>query len=141
MKTFKSAVLAFVLLTGIVACAPDKKEDPVSTPANTDDRDKYVGHWLCNEVSKVTGPTSYTINITKSSASSTEILIDHFYDLATTAKANVSGTSVTIPYQQLGSFGFAAGSGTLSTATQLNLTYTTNISGNKDTCTASCVKQ
>ena len=141
MKTLRPVLLALVFMTAITACAPDKKEDPVSTPTNTDDRDKYVGHWLCNEISKTTGSTSYTINITKSTTSSSEILIDHFYDLATTAKANVSGTSVTIPYQQLGSFGFAAGSGTLSTATQLNMTYTTNISGNKDTCTASCVKQ
>lgn len=126
----------------IVSCAPDKEDDPNSPTPTTDDRDKYVGRWLCNETSKVSGNTSYTINITKSSSSGSEILIDHFYDLQAQARAGVSGNSISIPYQQLGSIGFASGSGNLSsTGTSLSMSYTTNVAGNKDTCTAVCTKQ
>ncbi len=126
----------------IVSCKPDKEEDPTSPSPSTDARDKYVGHWLCNETSKVSGNTSYTINISKSSSSTSEILIDHFYDLQAQARAGVSGNSISIPYQQLGTIGFASGSGNLSsTGTSLSMSYTTNIAGNKDTCTAVCTKQ
>lgn len=126
----------------VVSCKPDKEEDPSSPTPNTDARDKYVGKWLCNETSKVSGTTSYTINISKSGSSSSEIMIDHFYDLQAQARASVSGNSISIPYQQLGSIGFASGSGNLSsTGTSLSMSYTTNVAGNKDTCTAVCSKQ
>ena len=122
------------------SCKPDKTDDPL-TPSS-DDRDKYIGVWLCNETSQVSGNTSYTINISKSNSSSSEVLIDKFYDLQAQARASVVGNNMTIPYQQLGSIGFAAGSGTLSgTGNTMSLKYTTNIGGNKDTCTANCTKQ
>jgi len=126
----------------MISCTPDKEDDPTTPTPATDTRDKYVGRWLCNETSKVSGTTSYTINISKSSSSSSEILIDHFYDLQAQARASVSGNNISIPYQQLGTIGFASGSGNLSsTGTSLSMSYTTNIGGNKDTCTAICNKQ
>jgi len=126
----------------VISCTTDKEDDPASPSPTSDARDKYTGSWLCNETSKVSGSTSYTISISKSTTSSSEILIDHFYDLQAQARASVSGNSISIPYQQLGSLGFASGSGVLaSNGTNLSLTYTTNIAGNKDTCTANCVKQ
>ena len=135
--TFSSLLIVGLFLT---SCQPDKKDDPNSP--TTDARDKYTGIWLCNENSKVSGTTSYTINIYKSTSNSSEILIDHFYDLQTQARASVSGNSLNIPYQQLGSIGFASGSGNLlSTGSTLSLAYTTNVGGNKDTCTANCIKQ
>lgn len=146
MKAVKShkLIYGFLLAAGlfVVSCKPDKEEDPTSPTPSTDSRDKYVGRWLCNETSKVSGSTSYTINITKSASSSSEITIDHFYDLQAQARASVSGNNITIPYQQLGTIGFASGSGNLSsTGTSLSMSYTTNVAGNKDTCTAVCTKQ
>lgn len=146
MKVVKShkLIYGFLLAAGlfVVSCKPDKEEDPTSPTPTTDSRDKYVGRWLCNETSKVSGSTSYTINISKSSSSSSEITIDHFYDLQAQARASVSGNNITIPYQQLGTIGFASGSGNLSsTGTSLSMSYTTNVAGNKDTCTAVCTKQ
>lgn len=136
-------ILLISLTVALMAsCTPDKKDDPTSPTPNTDARDKYVGKWLCNETSRLSGTTSYTINISKSSSSSSEIMIDHFYDLQAQARASVSGNNISIPHQQLGSIGFASGSGNLSsTGTSLSMSYTTNIANNKDTCTAVCSKQ
>lgn len=126
----------------VVSCAPDKTDDPLSPAPDIDARDKYIGTWQCNENSKVSGSTSYTIAISKSTTNTSEILINKFYDLQAQARASVSNYNITIPYQQLGSIGFASGSGILATsATNLALSYTTNVAGNKDTCTANCVKQ
>jgi hypothetical protein len=146
MKQFKFSKFLygsfFVLALVMVSCTPDKEDDPTAPTPTTDSRDKYVGIWLCNETSKVSGSTSYTINISKSSSSTSEILIDHFYDLQAQARASVSGNSISVPYQQLGTIGFASGSGNLSsTGTSLSMSYTTNVAGNKDTCTANCSKQ
>lgn len=146
MKPFKFTKFLYgsflVLGLLVVSCTPDKEDDPTAPTPTTDSRDKYVGRWLCNETSKVSGNTSYTINISKSSSSTSEILIDHFYDLQAQARASVSGNNISIPYQQLGSIGFATGSGNLSSAgTSLSMSYTTNVAGNKDTCTANCSKQ
>ena len=124
------------------SCKPDKTDDPLAPSPTSDDRDKFVGVWLCNENSQISGNTSYTINISKSNSSSSEVLIDKFYDLQAQARASISANNMTIPYQQLGTIGFAAGSGTLSSSgSSLSLKYTTNIGGNKDTCTANCTKQ
>lgn len=146
MKTAKFRKLLYTaFLAGslfVVSCTPDKEDDPTAPTPSTDARDKYIGQWLCNETSKVSGNTSYTISISKSSSSSSDILIDHFYDLQAQARAAVSGNNISIPYQQLGSIGFASGSGNLSsTGTSLSMSYTTNVAGNKDTCTAVCTKQ
>ncbi|MES2132415.1 MAG: hypothetical protein V4506_08690 [Bacteroidota bacterium] len=146
MKHFrirKFACISFLTISLlVVSCKQDKTDDPTAPSPTTDARDKYVGKWLCNENSKVSGTTSYTINISKSSSSSSEILIDHFYDLQAQARAGVSNNNISIPYQQLGTIGFASGSGNLSsTGTSLSMTYTTNIAGNRDSCTATCSKQ
>ena len=139
-KLFYVACLSLSLI--IISCKPDKTDDPTAPSPTTDARDKYIGSWLCNENSKVSGQTSYTVSISKSTSSSSEILIDHFYDLQAQARATVASNNISIPYQQLGTIGFASGSGTLSSSgTNLALTYTTNVAGNKDTCTANCVKQ
>lgn len=135
--------LTFIVITlSLASCASDKKDDPLAPAPSNDARDKYTGVWLCNETSKVSGSTSYTINISKSTSNTSEVKIDKFYDLIPQAYASISSNNLTIPYQQLGSLGFAKGTGTLSTnGSTLSLAYTTDISGNKDTCTANCVKQ
>ena len=137
-KIFYGLFLVMGML--VFSCTPDKEDDPPSP--TTDARDKYVGRWLCNETGKVAGSTSYTISISKSTSSSSEILIDRFYDLQAQARASVSGNNINIPYQQLGTIGFASGSGNLSSGgTNLSMSYTTNVGGNKDTCMANCSKQ
>jgi hypothetical protein len=141
MKTLIKLSLIVTVLS-LASCASDKKDDPLAPTPSSDARDKYTGIWLCNETSKISGSTSYTINISKSTSNVSEVKIDKFYDLIPQAYASISGNNVNIPYQQLGSLGFAKGTGLLSAnGSTLSLAYTTEISGNKDTCTANCVKQ
>jgi hypothetical protein len=125
----------------LVSCKSDNNEDPI-TPSTGDARDKYVGTWMCNEISQVIN-SSYTITISKSTTNSSEIVINKFYNLATQARASVAGNNITIPYQSLSSLGFASGTGTLATnGTNLALNYIVKIGPNpNDTCSANCVKQ
>lgn len=131
----------------IVSCAPDKADDPNSPQPTTDDRDKFVAIWSVTEQSKISAtPNSYTVNITKSSSNSSAITIENFYGLTSySVSATISGNILSIPYQQVkdnvsSSLGFASGSGTLTSSTHINLTYTTAIGANNDTCTAVYLK-
>lgn len=133
--------LNFIILGfWLASCTPDKKEDIIS-PA-IDARDKYLGSWTCNETSQVSGSTSYPISISKSSTNSSEILISRFYDIPSQeVRASVTDNTISIPYQQLGNVGFTKGTGSInSNGSNLSLAYSTTVSANTDTCTASCTK-
>lgn len=125
----------------LISCKSDNNDDPL-TPSTGDERDKYVGTWMCNEISQVSGATSYTISVSKSTSNANEIAINKFYNLITQPRATVSGNNITIPYQSLASLGFASGTGTLSsTGTSLSMRYIVKIGSNdNDTCTATCTK-
>lgn len=121
----------------VVSCAKDDKDDPQAPSPSTDARDPYIAYWNVSENSATVGPSTHTVNIVKSTTNSGEVLLNNFSGLSVSARASVSGNYLTIPYQQLGSIGFASGSGTLSTNTSsINMTYTTIISGNRDSLTA-----
>lgn len=131
----------------ITSCAPDKKNDPDSPAPSVDEREKFLSNWSVSENSRTSvTPNSYTVSITKSSSNTSAIIIENFYGLNSyTVSANVNGSTFIIPYQQVkdnlsSSLGFAAGSGTLTSTSHINLTYTTAIATNHDTCTASYSK-
>jgi hypothetical protein len=137
-------IVYFLFVLGslyVVSCSPDSKDDAL-TPTSSDERDKFVGTWLCNETSQITN-SSYTISISKSTTNSSEIIINKFYNLVAQARASVSSNSISIPYQNLSSIGFGSGNGKLSSnGINLNLNYIVKIASNpKDTCSAICVKQ
>ena len=76
----KLIYILFVFLTlYLVSCQSDKNNDPIA-PTTGDARDKYVGTWMCNEISQVIN-SSYTIAISKSTTNSSEIIINKFYNL------------------------------------------------------------
>ncbi len=139
----KKIIYALVLFSVfyMVSCKPDNNDDPLS-PTPSDERDKYVGVWLCNESSQIIN-SSYTISITKSTTNSSTILIDKFYNMLTQVRASVAGNSISIPYQNMSSLGFASGSGNLAlSGTTLNMNYIVKVGSNpNDTCSAVCVKQ
>lgn len=127
--------IAFVLFTA--SCASDKKEDDPQSPSPTvDGRDKFVAYWNVNENSASVGPSTHTVNIVKSQTNANEVLINNFSGLSVSARASVSNNNLTIPYQQIGSLGFAQGSGVLVNANTINMTYTTTVGANRDSCTA-----
>ena len=131
----KKVLSITVILTAllITSCASDKKDDPLAPTSTADVRDKFVSYWSAIENSAVIGtPTSHTVNIIKSTTSSSEILINNFSGLSESARAIVNNNSISIPYQQIGSIGFTQGTGTLTNANTISLTYTTSISGSRD---------
>jgi hypothetical protein len=141
MKNTSLLVVAALSLF-IFSCTPDKKDDPISP--SSDERDVFVGSWMCSENSKITGTTSYPVSISKSTSNSSDITINRFYDITNqNVRATVSGNAIVIPYQQLNVVsGFVKGSGSMaSSKTSMSLAYTTTVSANQDTCTAVYTKQ
>ena len=142
-KTMKKLFYDIIIVISIgmmMSCAKDTKTNAPIAPS-TDARDGYAANWSASEISTTSGtPNSYTVNITKSSTISTAIIIENFYGLTNyTVSATVSNNTFTIPYQTIknntnSAIGFASGSGTLTNASKINLTYTTSIAGNRDSC-------
>ena len=139
MKQLLKFIIPLALL--VASCAPDKDNDPNSPSPETDARDKYAAQWHVTENSAVAGTNTHNVTISKSTTNSTEVLISNFSGLSVSARASVNNNVLTIPYQQLGSLGFTQGSGTLTSSSNINLTYTTTISSNRDSCTATYTKQ
>ncbi len=131
---FMAAALA------ITSCASDDKDEP---SPSTDIRDNFVAYWNVIENSSVIGgANSFVVNITKSTTNSNEIVLNNFSGLTVSARASVSNNNITIPYQQLGTIGFTQGSGTLTNATTISLSYTNTIGSTAaDNCTAIYTKQ
>lgn len=138
----KLTAFAFVLSGLLIAsCASDKNDDPNAPQPSTDPRDKFVAYWLASENSALAGTNSYSVNIIKSTTNSNEILINNFYGIpSSSVRASVNNNALTIPYQQIGTIGFTKGSGTLSNANSMTLTYTTTISTSRDSSVASYTK-
>lgn len=133
-------MVTIILSSIIVSCAPDKENDPNSPTPEADARDKYIGYWNATEQSAVAGANTHTVNIVKSSSFSSQIEINNFSGLSVSARATVNNNIITIPSQQIGSLGYAQGSGTLTSANNISLTYTTTLSSGRDSCTTSYTK-
>lgn len=140
-------VISFSILTVslfFASCASDKKDDPLAPTTSTgDERDKFVATWSVNETSALLGgSSSHTVTISKSSAISSEILINNFYELpSSSVRASVNNSIVTIPYQSVSGGFVVGGKGTMNNATTINLTYTTAIGTDRDSCSAIYTKQ
>ncbi|MCD6018551.1 MAG: hypothetical protein K0S53_1672 [Bacteroidetes bacterium] len=139
----KKLLYLSVALSGLfmASCASDKKDDPNAPEPTTDPRDKFVAYWNVNENSATAGTNTHTVNIIKSTTNSSEVLINNFSGLSVSARATINNSILTIPYQQIGSIGFTKGSGTLTNATNISMSYTTTISTSRDSCTATYTKQ
>ena len=124
----------------ITSCASDDKDEP---SPSTDIRDNFVAYWNVIENSSVIGgANSFVVNITKSTTNSNEIILNNFSGLPVSARASVSNNNITIPYQQIGTIGFTQGSGTLTNAATISLSYTNTIGASSaDICTAVYTKQ
>lgn len=135
-------ISSFVFSMLLLSCAKEDANDPnaPSTPSS-DARDAFVANWNVTENSTTSStPNAYVVSISKQTSSSTAIVINNFYGLNTySVTATVNGNFLNIPYQSIknntnSTIGFAIGSGTLATNTKINITYTTSISGSRDSC-------
>lgn len=135
MKKLTPYFAAIALAIFISSCADEE-------PTPTDDRDKFVGAFTCQESSSANGSSTFTIHVNKSASVSTEIEIENFYNLGFQNKAiaGVSASSFNIA-SQLYSGNTINGSGTSTGSTTFNMTYYVNDGSSIDTCTATCTKQ
>jgi hypothetical protein len=144
MKMKKIIYLSIIFLSiTITSCKPDKKDDPSAPTPSTDARDKFIAYWNVNETSALAGGNTFTVNIIKSTTSSSEVIINNYSGLSVSARASVNNSILTIPYQSIGTpiIGFTQGTGTLTSATTISLNYTTTISTSRDSCSAIYTKQ
>jgi hypothetical protein len=137
MKTFQFIFLATISVVGLFSsCQPDEQ------PAPADARDVFVAAWTCNEHSTQIGNSTFTVDINKSTTSTSQLLLENIYNLGFAQKAvtDLSGTSLTIAQQTLNG-NQIHGSGTKTGANTISLTYYVNNGSAIDTCTATLTRQ
>ncbi|MDD5569867.1 MAG: hypothetical protein PHD97_01800 [Bacteroidales bacterium] len=133
-------ILTSLLLLFFASC---KKDDENDTPED-DPRVKFEGNWTCKETCKKDGSTvTFSVTISKSTSSSSDILIANFNQLGSAEKisAVVAGYNLTIP-QQTTSTGYQiSGSGTMdSKKTSISMSYSVNDGAQTDDYTAALTK-
>lgn len=101
--------------------------------------DNFAGTYNVNETCDGTGIGSGTSTVTASSTINNRINIANFALANVTVYANISGSTISIPSQVIGSETYA-GSGTIS-GTTLNINYTTTVGSAVNTCSANYAKQ
>jgi len=104
------------------------------------------GEWSVDETSEVFGKKStllpYTVTISPDPDNLNGIIIDNFYDVGISVRANVSGSSITIPNQEAEDEYTVYGSGTISgNRNEIDMSYVVNDgSAQDDNCTADYTK-
>jgi hypothetical protein len=101
---------------------------------------KLEGEWTCDEQSEVFKATAetYTVTLSADADNNSGVIIDNFYGLNASAKANISGMSFIIPNQNVEGGFSVSGSGTISSNFEkITLSYNVDDgSGTVDHCTA-----
>jgi hypothetical protein len=132
-------IFLYSVFLGLIFLASCTEEGSEPT-APVDDRDKFVGAWLCTEKIGTQNPRVFTIDISKVNAN--EVKIKNFSDYGdfTYALAEVIGNSLVIPQQNLtgGTPIAVQGSGIYSSSNGGKITVNYTVDG--DSATATCVR-
>lgn len=126
MKKFSIKKIIILILASVPMYFSSCKKDDSSTPQNTsDDRDRYVRTWTCNETSQQQGNSTYTITISKDVTTSNQILVKNFYALgnSTNTVMIVDGNNLTISSQSI-SGNTLHGSGHYNSSSSLTFSFT-----------------
>jgi hypothetical protein len=136
MKMKARQLFIFLSISSLfVACQPDD-----NSPTPTDDRDKFIASWNCNEHSSITGNNPvFVVHINKGTASDA-VLIENFYGLgfANKATAEITVNDIDIPTQVLAG-NTIHGSGSLA-GNVITMHYTVDDGANTDTISATFTK-
>lgn len=125
-------LLLFLIIAVVTSCT---EED--NSPSG-DERSAFTGNWICAEQSKLYGTSSYPVTISLI-GDNDSVTIKNFYQLGNNinAVALISGSALTLPFQDISNGIKIQGSGFLTNNdTKINLTYYTDDAGLKDTVTA-----
>lgn len=138
LKSFslKKLIVALIPVSVLmVSCQPDPT-DP------TDDRDKFVDVWHVAEQSSQIGQTNYDVHINLSTTSTTQVLMENFYNVGFGFKAvaDVSGSSLTLATQTYNASQLH-GNGSMNGNNTINMSYYVDDGSAIDTCTAVYTRQ
>lgn len=98
-----------------------------------EERAKFYGTYTGNETC-TTGSDNYQVTVTSNSAGITSVSISNIYNQSFIVSGTVSGTSVSIPSQSVGSSTTVSGNGSIS-GNQLTITYEISSPLGTNSCT------
>jgi hypothetical protein len=125
LKVTKAKVFFLILLCSLVFTQSCEIASELTGAAAT--IAKIEGEWSCDEQSEIYKATAevYAVTISPDPGNSSGVIIDNFYGLNVSVKANVAGMSLTIPNQTVEGDFEVSGSGTISSNyKQIDLNYT-----------------
>lgn len=125
-------LITFAVMIFFSACTDQNSATP-----NVDDRDKFIGSWICKETIG-TSSSSFTVDVSKY-GSGDSIYLKNFSNYGTSANALglISGNSLTIPNQTIGITNIpVGGTGVYSGSTNTNEKITANYSTDGQTASA-----
>jgi len=138
LKNFRAStfIVSFVLIA-LVCVSCEVADDFTGNEAVAE----LEGNWSVDEESSVFGKSTlsvYTVSISADPDNLNGVIIDNFYNVGISVKANVSGTSLTIPNQEAEDGYTVYGSGTISgNSNEIDMNYVVNDgSAQDDNCTA-----
>ncbi len=138
LKALKTIILVTAIFLLTVSCEVD---DLIGNGVIAE----IEGEWDVDEESEIFGKSAkkstlgtYVVYISADPDNSNGIIIDNFYNVGISVKANVGGNSITIPNQNAEDGYSVYGSGTISgNRNTINLSYTVNDGSTQDDhCTA-----
>ncbi len=136
MQMKNKLLFTYILISSLfIACSPEDETTP------TEDRDKFIASWTCNESSSITGSNPpFTVHINKGTASDA-VLIENFYGLGFTNKATgeITVNDIDIPTQILAG-NTIQGNGTIS-GNIISMHYSVNDGAGVDSLTVTFTKQ
>ncbi|MEJ2596019.1 MAG: hypothetical protein P8100_13055 [bacterium] len=92
------------------------------TPGGSvDDQAKFIGTW---SVSDNPARLNYTVKIVRDPVYEDQVILNNFADAGGSAVARISGSSLVISKQTIGSGYYASGNGILEKSDQLRFTFT-----------------
>ena len=136
MKKILLLALSFVFLT---ACELEETEEI------TDVRDRFIGEWVCEEVSNVNGSRNFTVTIAYDESDASNILIQNFYKMgiAISSVGTISTTNeqaISISPQDVDGL-LVQGSGVLESDVQIDFEYTVDDGVELDSVQSVFIKQ
>jgi hypothetical protein len=140
-KLFRNLVAAFACAALLYSCAPDDEGSP-TTATPTDPKAKFIGTWSCQETAGF-NPATYDIHVVDAGGSN--VFIEAIYNTGFQNKvtAAVSGSSLTLAAQQIGTTNYqiTTGSGTSQTNNTFTLSFSVDDGSSVDNVTATCTRK
>lgn len=110
--------------------------DQNTNPGSGDPREKFLGSW---KVTETCSRMNYNVTISDDPQNSAQVLIENFGNPGTgyaPAVALVTGNSIYVSNQTIGSGWSVSGSGTMNDSGRIDWSYSLVINGNTQSCSA-----